>query len=157
MRKLLITAVLIVSATAAADAQSITTNCTSYVPNNVQCTTTAPPSVDWGAFQRQQQQQQQQLNQAFQNLGAAIAARRERKREEKAAAEAQAQLDAIKGAIQRALDADTATASPPPTDEPPVLLVCNINNSPSSIALYEKHHRADVTAGGVTRTRLAVF
>lgn len=143
MRKLLVVVGLVAGASVA-HAQTSTTNCygTAY---SVQCTTNNTA------------QQQQQMNEAFRNLGAAIAARRERKRQEKAAAEASAQLEAVKAAIQRAIDSDNAPASPPPPDGQPVLLVCTINNAPASIALYEKLNRADVTTGGVTHTRLATF
>jgi uncharacterized protein YecT (DUF1311 family) len=142
MRKWLILSAIAVPG--AAHAQTSTTNCYGF-GSSVQCTTT------------NNAQQQEQMNQAFRNLGAAIAARRERKQAEKAAQEAQAHLEAVKAAIQRALDSDNAPAAPPPSDEQAVMLVCTINNSPASIALYEKHNRADVTSGGVTHTRMATF
>jgi type II secretory pathway pseudopilin PulG len=143
MRRLLIATCLFVGATAA-NAQTSTTNCSS-IGSSISCTT------------NNSAQQQEQMNQAFRNLGAAIAARRERKREEKAAEELRAQQEAVKAAVQRAIESDNAPASPPPSDEEPVLLVCTINNNPASIALYEKHNRADVTSSGVTHTRLATF
>jgi hypothetical protein len=152
MRKLITMIALVVAGSAAhAQTSNSTTNCygTGY---SIQCNTTthSNPGVDWNAFNQQQQQIQQQnqqnMNQAFANLGAAIAARRERKAQEKTAA-----------AIRAALASDTAPASPAPTDEQPILLACNINNQPASIALYEKHSRVDTTSGGVTKTRAATF
>jgi hypothetical protein len=170
MRKLLILAGCLLVASGA-EAQTSTTNCTSYIPNNVQCTTNTTPGVNWGAFQQQQMQQQQQtqqqMNQAFSNLGAAIAAARERKREEKAAqaqaaaeaareqqeAAAKAELDnELKAALAQEKDAD-----PAPTDEKPTYLVCKLGSGSVDLALYEKHARVDETLNGVTRTRAAVF
>jgi Spy/CpxP family protein refolding chaperone len=89
MRREFLSALLLAMIASAASAQTSTTNCNSYIPNNVQCTTTTSPSsgVNWGAFMQQQQQiqqqQNQQMQQSMQNLGAAIAAQRERKRQEK--------------------------------------------------------------------------
>lgn len=146
MRRVVSIATLGLAASAAHSQATTSTNCVG-AGWSVQCNST---TYDSG-------QQQQQMNEAFRNLGAAIAARRERKRAEHAAEEARVQEEAIRTAVQSALDSDNAPASPPPTDEKPVLLVCTVNNAPASIALYEKHNRADVTSAGVTRTRMATF
>jgi hypothetical protein len=141
----------------AAAGQTSNTSCSSYIPNNVQCTTTTNPGVNWGAFMQQQQQiqqqQQQNMNQAFSNLGAAIAARQERKRQEKAAAAEQAELDAIKAAVAN----DPDLPQPPPADEQPVRLACTANGHTAALALYEKHGRVDVSADGASHTRQATF
>jgi hypothetical protein len=159
MRKLLIALPLVLVASAAT-AQTSTTNCNSYIPNNVQCTTTTTPSsggVNWGAFMQQQQQiqqqQNQQMQQSMQNLGTAIAAQRERKRQEKAAAAQQAELDALKTAVAN----DPDVPQPPPIDEQPVRLVCTANGHTAALALYEKHGRVDVSADGDSHTRRATF
>lgn len=159
MRKTLIFAALFFT-TAVAYAQTSNTNCYGY-GSSVQCTTTSTPGIDWNAWsQRQQQiqqQQQQNTNQAFANLGAAIAARSERKRQEKAARAAAAAAAITAAAVKAAIDADRAPAMTPPSDEQPVLLACTIGGSPVSLALYENHGRVDTTSAGVTRTRQAVF
>ena len=97
------------------------------------------------------------MSNAFSNLGAAIAASRERKRQEKATAEAAAVQAATAAAVKAAFDADTAVLLPPPSDEQPILLACTVNGNPASLALYEKHGRVDSTTGGVTKTRAAKF
>lgn len=143
MRKLIIL-VICSGFPVAAHAQTTTTNCYG-MGYSVTCTS------------NNNAQQQEQMNQAFRNLGQAIAARRERKRAEKAAEQARAKEEAVKAAVERAVASDTAIASPPPTDEEPIVLVCSMNGATATIALYENHHRADVTAQGVTKTRLATF
>ena len=137
----------------AANAQvTTTTNCHSYIPNNVQCTSTTPQTntVDWGAFNRQMQQQQQQtqqnINQGMANLGAAIAANRERKR----------QRDGEK-AIEVAQANDKDVPQPPPADEAPVRLVCNVQGNSAIVALYEKHSRVDTNLNGSLHSRPAIF
>lgn len=158
MRRSVIVLSLVVAASAAF-AQTSTTNCNSYIPNNVQCTTTTSPSsggVNWGAFMQQQQiqqQQNQQMQQSMQNFGAAIAAQRERKRQEKAAAAQQAELDAIKSAVAN----DPDVPQPPPADEQPVRLACTANGHTAALALYERHGRVDVSADGASYTRRASF
>ena len=136
--------------TSAAGAQTTTTNCTT-VGYGVQCTSRTQPSI-----QQSEQQNQENLNRAVQNLGTAIAANREKrqvKKAEEAAAAAQAEIDAQ---VQAAL-ATEQPAAPAPADESPVLLACTVNSEPFNIALYEKHGRADVTSGGIIRTRAATF
>ena len=130
--------------------QDSTTNCYS-AGYSVQCRTRSNPS-------EQQQQIQQNLDQAFSNLGTAIAERRERKQRERAAEQAAiAEADNI-AAIKAALNADTAAQLPSPTDERPVILACTMNGGPSSsLALYEKHGRVDTTFAGTTRTRQAIY
>jgi hypothetical protein len=181
LRKLL-TGMTLLIAGSAAHAQTSNTNCTTYIPNNMQCTTTtmSPPQIldtvtpiqrqlqlmqQQQQFQQQQQLQQQQLQleaqQQRQQQEAVMAARLEREREEQAteeaAEEARIHQEAVETAIKNTLDSDNAPLSPPPTDEKPVILVCNINNSPSSVVLYEKHNRVDATSGGRSHTRQATF
>lgn len=158
MRKGLIALALVMVASIAS-AQTSTTNCNSYISNNVQCTTTTSPSsgVNWGAFMQQQQQMQQQQNQqmqqSMQNLSAAIAAQRERKQQEKAAAAQQAEIEAIKVAMAN----DPAVLQPPPSDEEPIRLVCTANGHTAALALYERHGRVDVSSDGASHTREASF
>jgi hypothetical protein len=144
----------------AATAQTSTTNCNSY-GSSISCTTQSQPGIDWNAWSQQQQaiqrQNQQNINQSFSNLGAAIAAERERRREKKAAEATAAANAEIEAEIKAAIASDNALAEPPPSDEQPVLLACTINGRPGSIALYEKHGRADTTSNGITRTRSATF
>lgn len=167
---------------AVAQTQNSTTNCYT-MGTSVQCntnTTTMPPkpTLDWGAINRQQQvinqQNQQNTTRAFENLGAAIAADREQRRQRKEAAAVQAQADAaraleeadlsaqkaqadsIQNAMQAAIDRDSAPTPPPPAEKP-VLLSCAIGNSSSSLALYEKNQRVDVTEAGVTKARAGTF
>lgn len=154
MRKILITAAMLATGSAVhAQTQNSTTNCNA-LGSTLNCTTTTQttPGIDWNAFnQRQQQinqQNQQNMNQSMQNLGAAIAADRERrkvKRVEKELAEAMSH------------DPDPAPGLPPA--EPPVLLTCTFNSSPGSIGvtLYPNSGRADVTSGGVSKMRAATF
>ena len=139
MQKTLV-AITLLTISAALPAQTTTTNCYA-IGSSVQCTS------------HNDAQQQEQMNQAFRNLGQALAERRERKRAEKAAKQALAQQEAVKAAVQRAIASDTAAAAPPPTDEDPIVLVCAINTSTATIALYEKHHRADITAISSRLTR----
>ena len=143
MRRAFTAGLLLVSGAAAqGQSSNSTTNCfgTGY---SVQCSTTTAQQPDW--------------NQIGANLGRAIALRRERKREEKALKEAADQRAAIMAKISALNAADTAPAEPPPADEKPVTLACNIQGTPASLALYEKHSRLDSTANGVTRTRKAAF
>jgi hypothetical protein len=142
----LLTFTMLVTGVTAADAQTSTTNCIGG-PGMVSCTTNSDA------------QQQEQMNQAFRNLGAAIAARRERKRQEQAAEQARVQQEAVQAAISSALVSDNAPAAPAPVDEQPVLLACIVSNGQpgGSVALYEKHNRADITMSGVTHTRSATF
>ncbi len=136
--------------TSAAHAQTTTTNCAT-VGYGVQCTSRTRPSSD-----QSQQKNQENINRAFQNVGAAIAADREKRRGKKAADSAAAAQSEVDAQVEAAL-ATEQPASPPPTDESPALLACTVNNEPFSIALYERHGRADVTSGGVARTRAARF
>ncbi len=149
MRKILL-GLAALAVTSAAHPQTTTTNCTA-VGYGVQCTSRTQPTLE-----QNQQQNQENNNRAFQNLGAAIAADREKRRGERAAESAAAAQSEIDTQVEAAL-ATEQPASPPPTDESPALLACTVNNEPFSIALYEKHGRADVTSGGVARTRAATF
>lgn len=144
MRKIMVFAAAVCFG-GAASAQT-TTNCNSY-GSTVRCTTS--PDAAW--------QNQQNLNQAASNLGAAIAARRDRKRQERAVAEAAAAQAATEAAIRVADAADIATQLPLPTDEQPILLACTMNGGAVSLALFERHNRVDVTVGSKTKTRPANF
>lgn len=143
MRNIIVIAVAFLAGTAGAQT---TTTC---IPagSTVRCTTS--PDAAW--------QNQQYLNQGALSLGRAIAARRERKRQERAIADAAAVRAAGVAAVQAALDADTATLLPPPTDEQPVLLACKLGINSVSLALYEMHSRVDVSAEGGDKTRQANF
>lgn len=134
MRKIIVLTAAICIA-GSVHAQS-TTNCNA-VGSAVRCTTS--PDAAW--------QNQQNLNQAAANLGAAIAARRERKRQERAEA-----------SIKAAEASDTPSQTPPPADETPVVLACTMQGRPISLALYEKNARVDATGpDGIMRTRSASF
>lgn len=172
LAKVLIGVTIAVTASGA-EAQTSTTNCYT-MGNTVQCQTTAPPTIDWNAINQQNQQNQQNINQSFQNLGAAIAANRERRRLRKEAeaaaaqaAAAQAQLevdqaaqkareDAVLNAMQAAIARDNAPTPPPPSEKP-VLLSCVLGDYTTHLALYEKAGRVDVTDAGVTKARAATF
>lgn len=151
MRKVTLATVLVAAAGAApAQTQNSTTNCNVW-GNTVNCNTTTQtsPGFDWGAFYRQQQeinrQNQENITRSFDNLGTAIAQDREQRKQRR-----------VQQAIDLAL-AKEVPAPPPPADELPVLLACVTDQGPLSIALYERNARADVTAAGTTRTRLATF
>lgn len=176
MRKLIALATVLFASAARAQTQESTTTC-QVILGTMTCNT-RPSGIDWDAYnQRQQQinqQNQQNMNQAFQNLGAAIAAERERRRQREEAeqlqsrAEAsqaqqeadqaaqQARQDTILRAMQAAIARDNSPLPPPPK-EAPVLLSCAIGPYSTSVALYEKASRVDVTEAGVTRARVASF
>lgn len=142
---------VVCSGAVSAQTQNSTTNCYDY-GYSVQCNTTtqANQGVHWDQLTQQQQQtnqqNQQNMNQAFENLGSAIARDRERKRQKR-----------IEKEVAEAMARDTAPALPPPA-EVPVLLTCHLQDqSQVSVALYEKHQRADVTTDGQTKSRAATF
>lgn len=145
--------VLLATIVAMATQQTSTINCYDY-GYNVQCNTTATPppsSVNWGALLRQQQQQsqqnQQQMEQAGRNLGAAIAAERERRKFKRA-----------QKAVEDAMARDNASAPPQPTNEQPTHLVCTIGDGPPAVlTLFERNRRVDVETNGTTRARAATF
>lgn len=141
---------LLATIVAMAAQQTSTINCYDY-GYSVQCnaTTTPPPSsVNWGALLRQQQQQsQQQMEQAGRNLGAAIAADRERRKFKRA-----------QKAIEAALARDNVLAPPQPTNEQPTQLVCTLEDgSPAVLTLFERNRRVDVETKGTTKAREATF
>jgi len=162
----------VAASAASAQTQNSTTNCYN-LGYSVQCntnTTTQPaaPTInprqyDPNAYQRAFEQSQQNTNQAFQNLGAAIAEGRERKRQRREAEAAQAQAnaqkardDAVTSAMYAAIERDNAPAPPAPPEKP-VLLSCAIGEHSTSLALYETAGRVDVTEAGVTKARTATF
>lgn len=180
MRKLILAlATMVVAGVAQAQTQNSTTNC-NVVGSNVNCNTTTQtnPGIDWNGHSQQQQeinrQNQENINRSMENLGRAIAADRERRRQRKEAEQLQAQAsaersqqeaeqtaqqarqDTVLKAMQAAIARDNAPLPPSPK-EPPVLLTCKIGSYSTSVALYEKAARVDVTEIGVTKARVATF
>lgn len=155
-RSLFAFATVFLASAASAQSQTTNTNC-QYVLGQLQCTsntygqpqTSQNSGVDWGAFNRQQQQywqqQQRNMNQSMSNLGAALAADRDRRRAKR-----------IQTAIEKALAADTDTLLPTPA-ESPVTLACSSSAGSFTASLYEQNGRADVTSAGVSKSRRATF
>lgn len=138
-------------------------NCNTTTTTQPSITTQTPaPGIDWNAYNQRQQeinrQNQENMNRSMQNLGAAIAADRERRRLKR-----QAEEYARKRAeINAALAQDNEPAPPPPEGVTPVRLRCTIgdgsNQQTGTVALYEPLNRADVTDdNGLTRARAATF
>lgn len=131
-----------------ASAQSQTTTNCQFVLGTMQCTSNNS-GIDWNAYNQQQQEinrrNQENINRSMQNLGSAIAADRERRRAKR-----------VQRAVEKAIASDPATLLPLP-DESPVTLSCSSSIGGFTAALYEQSGRADVTSGGITKSRSATF
>lgn len=162
-----------VASSAHPQTQNSTTNCHD-VGGYLTCNTTTaapPPGIDWEANNRGMEQANQQnlenIGRSMQSLGAAIAAGRENKRRRKEADALQKQSEADQAArmvrneqmtkaYEIALAQDNVPAPPPPIEKP-IVLACQVGDSNTSLALYEKAGRVDVTTEGLTKARAATY